>query len=304
MVFSDRQKGLFFALSTVLMWATLALTLNLVNPHPFTATLLIGTIAPLCLFLFLWREKKLTTILEEFRKQPRYFIWCGILGLGIQQVLYVLAVAFTDIDQFVILFNTYPLFMVLFSAILYKERLSIKRVLFILLGAFGVYVLKSKGGLIGFDIDKGFLLTFGGVLSWALYSVLIKQHKFDDIPGNFLFQFFGLLFLLVLVPLGLIDTPFFQENFRLQVPTESEKLYPQLAGILYVAMVPTAVAFVTWNMALRLLPTAIGSNMALLIPLFSLTLISFVKGTPICWYHYVGMTLIIGSVALNLNSKG
>ena len=121
--------------------------------------------------------------------------------------------------------------------------------------------------------------------SWALFSVLIQHKQFDPDVGIFLFNGFGLLFLLGLVPaLGLTQTL-----------TATEWL-----GILYLAVLPTAIAFLLWNQALHLCSTATCCAIASLTPLFSIMLNVAILHEPIVATQLAGFVLLLGAVVFNL----
>jgi drug/metabolite transporter (DMT)-like permease len=102
----------------------------------------------------------------------------------------------------------------------------------------------------------------------------------------FLFNLFGLAFLIALIPL-------FGFNYFI---TLTETL-----GILYLALIPTALAFVLWNKALYLTKTSICSNISLLTPLFSLVIISLVLKEKINFNQIIGLIIILSSIFLNIN---
>lgn len=273
---------------TVLLWATNATGLKLAVSRldSFTVAVYIGFFATLTLLIWLFVKNKSSKIFAEFRKQPWFFILAGIIGLGVQQIFYFKGYQLLPASQAVIIFYLYPLLMVLLSWLLYRERTGWKSVFFILIGFLGVYVLISKGTFLTIDLSLGVIVTLLAALSWALFSVLIKQKKFDIDVGMFLFNLFGLLSLIIMIP-------FFGFTFNVDLS--------EVSGIIYLAVFPTAIAFVLWNNALRLLKTSICSNIALLTPLLSIILIFFVLKEQLVMFQLVGLLLILGSVFLTLN---
>jgi len=63
---------------------------------------------------------------------------------------------------------------------------------------------------------------------------------------------------------------------------------------------PTALAFILWNRALRMIPTGRSSNCALLVPILSLVCITLVLHERIAPLQAVGMAIVLGSVFLNV----
>ncbi len=282
------KRGLVFALLTVFLWATLGAGLKLAvsRQDSFVVCVYIGFFATLALLIWLFIKGKASKIYAEFMKHPWFFILTGIIGLCLQQVFYLKGYQLLPASQVVIIFYLYPLLMVLLSWLFFKEHTSWKSVFFILIGFSGVYVLISKGTLLTIDLSLGVIVTLLAALSWALFSVLIKQKKFDIDVGMFLFNLFGFLSLVAIIP-------FF--SFTLSVT------FSEVLGMIYLAVFPTAIAFVLWNNALRALKTSICSNIALLTPLLSIIIIFLVLKEQIVMFQVIGLLLIVGSVFLTLN---
>ena len=281
------RTGILLAFATVFLWSTLptGLKLCVTRVDAFSATVCIGFFATLTLFVWIALRGKTRLIWPQFKQYPAYFPLTGIIGLGLQQILYLKSYELLPASQVVVLFYLYPLLMVVLSSVFFGEKTSWRSVVFILTGFFGVYVLISQGTFIRILLCAGVFTTLGASLAWALFSVLIKQRSFDIEIGMFLFTLFGLLSLAAMIPV-----------FGFSV-----SIYPaELLGILYLAVFPTALAFVTWNRALTLTSTAMCSCIALATPLLAMVIIGVVLREPFHPSYAAGMILIVGSVLLNL----
>jgi drug/metabolite transporter (DMT)-like permease len=115
--------------------------------------------------------------------------------------------------------------------------------------------------------------------------VLIKHASFPVTAGMFLFNLFGLMFLLCLLPLY---------PMQWAVPLKDMVL------LVYLGVFPTAVAFILWNKALRMIPTGRSSNCALMVPILSLAFISLLLKEHIAPLQAVGMAIVLVSVFLNV----
>lgn len=282
------SKGMFYAFLAVFLWGTMGTTIKLIvaRVDSFSVAVYTGFFATISLFIYLIITKKTKELTKELKKHYLFFIIAGIIGLGIQQIFYLKAFQLLPASQVVIVFYLYPLFMIIFAGLILKEKTSLTSIFSVLLGFFGVYVLASNGTFIKLDINTGLIFTLLASLSWGLFSVLIKLRKVNAEISMFLFNLFGLAFLIALVPLF---------GFNCFI-TLTETL-----GILYLALIPTALAFVLWNKALHLTGTSICSNISLLTPLFSLVIISLVLKEKINFNQIIGLIIILGSVFLNIN---
>jgi drug/metabolite transporter (DMT)-like permease len=283
-----RSKGMFYAFLAVFLWGTMGTTIKLIvtKVDSFTVAVYTGLFATIALFLYLIMTKKTKELIKELKKHYLFFVIVGIIGLGVQQIFYLKAFQLLPASQVVIIFYLYPLFMIILSGLILKEKTSLTSMFFVLLGFFGVYILVSNGTFIKLYINNGLIFTLFASLSWGLFSVLIKLRKVNAEISMFLFNLFGLIFLIALVPLF---------GFNCYI-TLTETL-----GILYLALIPTALAFVLWNKALHLTRTSICSNISLLTPLFSLVIISLVLKEKINFNQVIGLVIILGSVFLNIN---
>jgi drug/metabolite transporter (DMT)-like permease len=75
----------------------------------------------------------------------------------------------------------------------------------------------------------------------------------------------------------------------------------ELLGITYLAIFPTAIAFMLWYQALRQIDTAICSSIALLSPFISLLLAVGILHESFQMIQGAGFTILLGSVLLNIN---
>jgi drug/metabolite transporter (DMT)-like permease len=281
------SKGMFYAFLAVFLWGTTGTTIKLIvaRVDSFSVAVYTGLFATIALFIYLIITKKTKELIKELKKHYMFFIIEGVIGLGIQQIFYLKAFQLLPASQVVIVFYSYPLVMIILSGLILKEKTSLLSIFFVLLGFFGVYVLASNGTFIKLDINTGLIVTLLASLSWGLFSVLIKLRKVDAEISMFLFNLFGLGFVITLVPL-------FGLNCFI---TLTETL-----GILYLALIPTALAFVLWNKALQTTRTSVCSSISLLTPLISLVIISLVLKEKINFDQIIGLIIIVGSVFLNI----
>jgi len=288
---NETTKGTIYAAVAVLLFATLGtgFKLSVARLDGYVVAVYMGFFAVVSLLVNLLLTGKAGDILPEFHRKPLFFIVTGIIGLGIQQLLCIKSYEYLPAAQVVILTYSYPLMMIFLAWAVYRERTSPRSVGFVFLGFFGVYLLLSRGTFQQMDLNIGTVLSLACAFSFALFCVLIKHARFHIGVGMFLFNLFGLLFLLLLMPV-------YGFSWRLSMP--------QLLGLVYLGVFPTAVAFILWNKALQLCRTSHSSNFALLTPVLSLVCIAVVLGERIVPSQIAGMAIIGGSVFLNVNFGG
>jgi drug/metabolite transporter (DMT)-like permease len=285
---TDTFKGTLYALLSVAMFATLGtgFKMAVTRMSSFSVVVWIGIWATLTLFCFLVRERRVGAIALEFRQRPLFFIVTGVVGLGVQQILCLKTYEYIPASQAVILHYTYPLMMLLLSWLLFREKSDWWSLCCVGLGFGGVFVLVSSGGGLGnVRLSIGVAVALGTAVSFALFCVLIKHAVFSVTPGMFLLNLFGLLFLLCLLPI---------------YPMQWSISGTDMMLLAYLGIFPTAVAFILWNKALRMIPTGRSSNCALLVPILSLVCIALVLKEHISPLQALGMAIVLLSVFLNV----
>lgn len=285
---TESSKGTIYALLAVAMFATLGtgFKVAVTRMNSYSVVVWMGIWATLALFLFLVREGRVRTIAAEFRQRPLFFPLAGAIGLGVQQILCLRTYELIPASQAVILHYTYPLMMLLLSRLLFREKSGWRALCCVALGFVGVCVLVVSGGGLGdVRLSVGVAVALGTAFSFALFCVLIKHASFPVTAGMFLFNLFGLLFLLCLLPL---------------YPMRWAVSPADMVLLIYLGVFPTAVAFILWNKALRMIPTGRSSNCALMVPILSLAFISLLLKEHIAPLQAVGMAIVLASVFLNV----
>lgn len=105
--------------------------------------------------------------------------WIHLLILGFSGVFFYNAFFFKGLEQIeagraaVIIANN-PIFIGLFAALLFKERLNLPKIAGIILSIFGAIIVITKGQpltIFSTGVGRGELLIFGCVVSWTIYSL-------------------------------------------------------------------------------------------------------------------------------------
>src|SRR3989338_5484160 len=191
------KKGMGYTLFAVLLWSTLGVGFKLVvsDVDSFTVTFGVGLVATVFLFFNLVVKRKVSHTFTMFNMHKGYVIIVGIIGLGIHPLLYLNGYAMLPASTTVAIFYTYPLFMILFSALFTKDHISKGSFFSLAVGFVGVLLIVTNGSLMGFTFSMGTIVTVLASMSWALFSFLISSKKLDSDSSMFLFNLFGFIFL-------------------------------------------------------------------------------------------------------------
>lgn len=132
----------------------------------------------------------------------------GILCIPVSMVLLQLSVYFTKASTAAVMMSTNPIFMIIFSYFILKERINGRTIGAIIISFVGVLFIFNPLKL-SYDI-KGMLIALLAAVTFSLYSVLSKKR----IPkyGGYIFNFFSFLLgdIILLIILLFFNIPVLQ----------------------------------------------------------------------------------------------
>jgi drug/metabolite transporter (DMT)-like permease len=185
----------------------------------------------------------------------------------------------------------YPVMILIVSWIGYRDGITLRQAIGVLASLAGLFWILSRGQpavLLELRFSTGDLWTLAAGLSWAFYSVLLRKRPAELDHRSFLggLMLFGTLFLI----------PFYA--WELSATGGFALTRPALGGIVYVAVFPSILAYLCWNMGVE----RIGANKAgifvHLIPVFSILLALALLGESLQPWHLPGMILIFAGIFL------
>ncbi len=149
-----------------------------------------GVIFYSLLYLILVKEK-------IDKKDLGWFLICGFFGVAINQICFFTGLSKTTEINASLLMITTPILVIVFSAVIAKEKISMFKMLGIALGVAGaLLILKGKGAFFTFSSTTftGDLFIFINAVSYGLYLVLVKKlmkkyHPITVISGVFMAGF-------------------------------------------------------------------------------------------------------------------
>lgn len=170
----QKNSATLVGFTAVLMWALLALlsaASGIMPPFQLAAiTFLIGGMIGAVSWPF--RKGALRALWQEWR------VWLvGVGGLFGYHFVYFSAIRRAPPVEVSLIAYLWPLFLVLFSAMLPGEKLRSHHLFGVILGLGGAVVVITKGQTLGLQngFTTGHALAFGCPVIWAAYSVLSKR---------------------------------------------------------------------------------------------------------------------------------
>jgi len=158
----------------------------------------------------------------------------------------------------------------------------------------GLVIVARPAG--GFDSDRvlGDALFVGAAISWAVYTLAGRQAtaRYGSVSANVYATAAGTVLLL---PFTFLDGGW----ARLGDATAGA-----IAGIVYLAVIGTVVAFVAFYEGVRLIGAARAASFALLVPIFGVLSSVFVLGEPLRATLAIGGAIVIAGLWLAESPRG
>ncbi|PEJ17589.1 EamA family transporter [Bacillus toyonensis] len=235
------------------------------------------------------KQKKKVTIRK---KDWLLFAWIGFIGYFISITCQFIGTKLSDAHTGSLVTSATPAFMVIFAAIILKEKLTARRLLSTIIATIGVIIV------IGWDIEIGSyfigtIILVGAAITWALLSIYVKiaSARFSSLVITTYAIFFSLFFI----------TPFM--IWELQVASIGTVNTYVILGVLYLEVISTAGAFFLWNKGLELMDASIGSLFFFFQPIVGSLLGWLLLNETLNNNFFIGGILIICSVLITTFEK-
>lgn len=226
---------------------------------------------------------------QLLRENIRFLSVTALLGVTVFNTLIYIAGHTTSALNLSLIAITFPVFIIIFSRIVYGEQVTINKVLGIVMVAGGVVLLITKGDvavLRNISFAVGDLWMLSASVIFALYSILVKQKPKELSIWAFQLSTFslGLLFLFPFFVWEQLVTP------AVRYDTTS------VLSILYVGIFASLTAFVLWNKAIVTIGPARSGLIYYTIPLFSGLLAYLFLAETIGLLHLCSAVLIVSGI--------
>jgi len=156
--------------------------------------------------LFFWIFHSLYIKEKVERSDFPLLFLCGMFGIAINQIFFFSGLKFTTPINASLIMLTTPILVLITSAIILKEKITVKKVLGIALGILGAILLVTYGKQISFEQSqlKGDLMILINAISYGIYLVIVKKllDKYHPITVVKWIFTFGILFVF---PFGIQD---------------------------------------------------------------------------------------------------
>ncbi len=283
---SSKNKSVVLALISVAIWATLSTVAKLVlGALPNLETLGFSS-----LFAFMFMAAALL-VTKKYRLlktyAPRQYLKMaalGFLGLFLYSALYYYALGSLTAGEACILNYLWPVMLVLFSCVILKEKITLKKAIALLCSFAGVAVLSFGGSSEGGGRWIGIAACVIAAACYGLYCVLNKKSGFDQTVLMTVIWFTVTVCCFAVGP--------FAETWVMPAGM-------QWVGLVWLGVFVNAVAYLTWGLALQKTEgTALVANLAYIVPFLSVIISTVVLKEELKLTAVAALVLIVGGILL------
>ncbi|MGC9325485.1 MAG: DMT family transporter [Desulfomonilia bacterium] len=215
----------------------------------------------------------------------------GLTGVFAYNVLFLAGLKTVTASRASIIIANNPVFLALFSAIIFREHLGGQKILGILLCLTGALIAISRGDpatLFHGAIGLGEILIFGCVVSWVAYSLIGKVVMLGMSPMSAVMysSLFGALFLFL---------PACGEGIIHEAQAYPMQIW---SGILYLAFFGTTIGFTWFYEGIHVIGPARSGVFINLVPVSAIALAAIILGEELNISLLLGVLLVTGGIFL------
>ena len=259
-------------------------------------------IPPLTLNVFRWISvwfilipftyKEIFENLPYIKKNWLVISFMGVITISTFNSVVYFALNYTQVINAVLMLSAIPAATIVLSSLMKIEETNIFQLLGLILSIIGIGSIISNGDIqkiISLDFNKGDMWMLVCVITWSLYSTLLKKN-------NFKLSQFTLIQLMVSVGiLFLIPQFFYEKSIGLELSLDKNFILI----LIYVAIFPAIAAYYFWQKGIEIIGPNRASMFIQLMPLFSAVMAIIIFKEKFELYHFVGAIFILSGIYLS-----
>ena len=281
--------GHLSALLTILIWGTTFISTKvlLTDFQPIEILFFRFVMGLLALLIVYPHRMPKTT-----GRQELIFAGAGLCGVCLYYLLENIALTYTMASNVGVIISVAPFFTAILSHIFLKQGEKLRASFFIgfVVAMVGIALISFNGSALQLN-PAGDLLALLAAFLWACYSILtrkISDFGFHTIQTTRRVFFYGILFMIPAL---------FLFDFRLNLGRFANVTY--LLNIIFLGLGASALCFVTWNFAVRLLGAVKTSVYIYLVPVITVAASVLILREPFTWLTGAGTILTLAGLFLS-----
>ncbi len=256
---NKKATGHLAAFITIIIWGTtfISTKILLVDFHPVEILFLRFAIGLTALFIVYPKRLKGTTI-----KQELTFAAAGLCGICLYYLFENIALSYTLASNVGVIISAAPFFTAILSHMFMKkdEKLNVNFFVGFVIAMTGICLISFGGRKLDLN-PVGDLLALAAALLWAVYSLLtrkISNYGYNTIQTTRRIFTYGIVFMIPLL---------FFFDFNPDFTKFANGKY--LFNLIFLGLGASAICFVTWNYAVKLLGAVKTSVYIYIVPVIT-----------------------------------
>ena len=216
----------------------------------------------------------------------------GVITISTFNSVVYFALNYTQVINAVLVLAAIPAVTIIISSLMKVDKTNIFQLIGLLLSIIGISAIISNADLnkiLSLSFNKGDIWMLVCVLSWSIYSTLLKKHSFK-------FSQFTLIQLMVTVGIIFLIPQFFYER-SIGLEVNFNKAF--FVILFYVVIFPALAAYYCWQKGVEIVGPNRATMFVQLMPLLSAILAIIIFREKLELYHFIGASFILSGIYLS-----
>ena len=270
------------------MFGTSGIFVRLLSPYGYTSmqmTAMRGVISAISLSLFVLFTKR--HLFRTNLKSLCLFAFSGVF-MFITAFFYYTAMEYTTVATAVVLMYSAPIYVLLFSVLFLKEKLTAVKAVAVAVMLVGMALVSGIVGGMDFNFWGIFYAIAAGVM-YAGYNIVAKiEMKHDNDPLTAMVYCY--------IVMGVLSALFADAPQMVELTLQGPPTLWLL--ILCIGLCTCAVPYLLYTMTLKYIPAGTASALSLIEPMAAILYSVVFFNEPLTWPLVIGVILILGAVFL------
>ena len=236
--------------------------------------------------------KEIYNNFDYIKKNWLVISFMGVITISTFNSVVYFALNYTQVVNAVLMLAAIPVVTIVLSSLMKIEKTNFLQIFGLIMSIIGVGAIISNGDfqkIVSLSFNKGDVWMLVCVLTWSLYSTLLKKH-------NLKLSQFTLIQLMVTVGILFLVPQLLYESY---IGLELNFNKPFFLILFYVVIFPAIAAYYFWQKGIEMIGPNRATMFIQLMPLFSAIMAIIIFKEKLELYHFAGAAFIISGIYLS-----
>ena len=301
MVEKEQKKATFraytFILVGIFFMTTIEITYKLIQDYgtvpPALANFFRMSLSAFVILSYIAASGGISRFIQFLKLYPKYYITASIVGIFGGVLVFMYGLSLTDPAPAAAIFSSNPIVISTVSILFLKESKRVQKILGIIIGFIGVFIIITEFKISGFfeqTNQLGNLLVFIGDVLWSIGIVIGKacMNKSEDLKKTTGMENFDLAGISFFISTFLmIPVVYIEREFSLILTFN----WQTWIGVLFLGIFSTGVAYLFFYKGLSMVEASVGINLFYIKPVITTILGFFIFQAIPHYSFFIGLVL-------------